>query len=72
MSNGNPSIRDQLLIIRGKILQSPINNFLKNLLLEDINLAIDFFDQGNIQGTAGRLRAALTAPGPALNRIQGW
>jgi hypothetical protein len=55
MSNGNPSIRDQLLIIRGKILQSPINNFLKNLLLEDINLAIDFFDQGNIQGVVNSL-----------------
>jgi hypothetical protein len=55
MSNGNLSIKDQLLLIRGKILQLPINKFLKNLLLEDINLAIDFFNQDNIQGVVNSL-----------------
>jgi hypothetical protein len=55
MANGNLNINAQLLIIRGMILQLPINSFLKNLLLEDINLAIDFFDQGNIQGVINSL-----------------
>jgi hypothetical protein len=54
MPNGDPSINDQLLIIKGKILLIP-DNFLKNLLLEDINLAIDFNNQGNIQGVINSL-----------------
>jgi hypothetical protein len=54
MANGNLSIQDQLLIIRGKILQLPVL-VLKKLLLEDINLAIAFFNQGNIQGVVNSL-----------------
>jgi hypothetical protein len=54
MSNGILSINDQLLIIRGKILQLPVKA-LKDLLLEDINLALAFFNQGNILGVINSL-----------------
>lgn len=49
MKVGNLSIGDLLQLIRGKILQLPVHPFFKDLLLEDINLAIDCFQQGNIQ-----------------------
>ncbi|HEX3046840.1 MAG TPA: hypothetical protein VHY08_18950 [Bacillota bacterium] len=45
----NLSISDLLQLIRGKILQAPVQPFFKDLLLADINLAIDCFHQGEIQ-----------------------
>ncbi len=49
MSNLALSIGDQLQIILGKIRQLPVNAFFKNLLLEDIGLAIRCFEQGRYQ-----------------------
>lgn len=49
MSYYGLSIEDQLIIIRGKILQSPVKKYLKDILLEEINLAIHCFSENNIQ-----------------------
>jgi hypothetical protein len=49
MPNANLSIEDQLLLLQGKIRQLPLNRVLKELLLEDIELALDCFSRGNIQ-----------------------
>jgi hypothetical protein len=49
MAKENLSIQDQLRIMKGKILQLPVNKFFKRLLLDDINQAIECFAQGNIQ-----------------------
>ncbi len=49
MSITNFKIKVQLLILQGKIRQLPLKKFFKDLLLEDIELALDCLTQGNIQ-----------------------
>ncbi len=65
MINQGLSIEDQLLIVRGKILQLPINRFLKDPLLRYIEQAIDCFGQGNVQCAVNNV-AAIGA------KIQTW
>jgi hypothetical protein len=49
MSNANLMIENQLFILQGKIRQLPLRKFLKDLLLKDIEFALDCLTQGNIQ-----------------------
>ncbi len=57
MLNQGLSIEDQLLIVRGKILQLPINRFLKDPLLKYIKQAIDCFGQRNVQCAVNNVAA---------------
>ena len=57
MLNQRLSIEDQLLIVRGKILQLPSNRFLKDPLLKYIEQAIDCFGQGNVQCAVNNVAA---------------
>jgi hypothetical protein len=65
MLNQGLSIEDQLLIVRGKILQLPINRFLKDPLLKYIEQAIDCFGQGNVQCAVNNVAAI-------GSKIQTW
>jgi BclB C-terminal domain-containing protein len=51
----NLDIGTQLQIVQGKIRQLPVNSFVKNLLLENINTAISCYEAGNIQCTIANL-----------------
>lgn len=59
------SINDQISVVRGKILQLPINRFLKDPLVEVVDRAAACFIQGDIQCVVNNL-------GVISDKISAW